>query len=491
LEHPLILALDIGSSSIRAAVYDGNARLIAPTLVKIEYQFVTNAAGAFEIDAAQLVKHVVTAIETVLKKAEKQKGEIRCIAGCALWHSLVGIDDRGRTTTPVFGWADTRGRAYSDRLKKHFIENEVRERTGAHFHSSFWPAKLLRLRHEFPEIWAKTSQWLSVSDYILMKLAGPAVTSVSMASGTGIFDQRRCCWDRKLLKYLGLSQAQLPPIQDLDAAAYKLKPSFAKRWPRLKHTRLLPAIGDGAADHVGAGGTGKHHASLMIGTSAAMRVVYAGEPPVRLPEGLFCYRLDRKRIVLGGALSDGGNLHKWLSEMLPAPSNASGEMRRRGADAHGLTFLPFLHGERGTGYHEDACGAILGLTASHDAVDILQAGLESVAYRLAAVFDRLRKGARIRTIAASGGALRESPIWAQIIADVLGRDLMVNRKGESAMRGAVLLALESLGKIENLDSLPPPECERLQFHPECHKAYKKGRKRHEQHYRILTDERHQ
>ena len=236
-------------------------------------------------------------------------------------------------------------------------------------------------------------------------------------------------------------------------------------------------IADGAADSIGAGCVTKNKAALMIGTSGAMRVIYEGEPPDEIPDGLWCYRVDEKRVIIGGALSDGGNLYAWLNRNLKVPKNAADEMRRRGAAAHGLTFSPFLHGERSTGYDEDATAAILGLTASHDAVDILQAGMEAVAYRIAEIFDRLKAVVPIREIVASGGALRDSPVWGQIIADVLGRDLTLNDTRESALRGAVLLALESTGKIESIESIPPERRGTLKYHPECHAVYKKTRKR--------------
>ncbi len=111
----------------------------------------------------------------------------------------------GSPTTKVIGWADTRSRQYSDVLKEHFDETETHNRTGARFHSSYWPAKLLWLREESPDVFAKTDKWLSFSDYVSMRLSGDAATSISMASGTGVFDIRQCAWDTKLLKFLNVN----------------------------------------------------------------------------------------------------------------------------------------------------------------------------------------------------------------------------------------------------------------------------------------------
>ncbi len=362
----------------------------------------------------------------------------------------MGIDARGRPTTPVLGWADRQSREYSAVLKQRFDEHEVHNRTGAHFHASFWPAKMLWLRKEKRPIFERTARWLSFADYVSFHLTGNVSTSISMASGTGIFDQRKCDWDSELLKYLKIRRSQLPSIGSRQV--FHLTSKFAKRWPRLKRARWFPAIGDGAADNVGSGCVTKNKAALMVGTSAAIRVAYRGEPPARIPDGLWCYRIDRTRVIVGGALSDGGNLYELIKQRFQLPANADEIIRKRGTADDELVVLPFFFGERSTGYDDNARGAIIGLNAAHDGIDILRAAMEGVGFRLADIFERLKKIARIDEIVASGGALRESPIWTQIIADILGRDLRVSDAKESSSKGAVLLALETVGKIRTNDN---------------------------------------
>lgn len=449
MDQSLILALDIGTSSIRASLHDHRANPVRSAFAKIEYAFTATSDRGAEIDAGVAISHVVTAIDTVLKRSEKLKREIGYVAACSSWHSLVGIDVKGRPTTKLLGWADTRSGKYTEVLQKRFDEPETHDRTGARFHSSYWPAKLLWLRKDFPDVFAKTAKWLSLSDYLALRLFGEDMTSVSMASGTGIFDIRKCSWDAELMKFLKIKPSNLPPIADNDSKTFVLNKPFAKRWPRLANAKWFPAIGDGAADNIGAGCVTKSKAALMIGTSGAMRVAYIGEPKKNIPDGLWCYRIDRKTVIVGGALSDGGNLYAWLKKNLKIPKDAELQIAKRARGAHGLTFLPFLAGERSTGYRESATGAILGLTSATDSVDILQVALESVAYRFAEIFAQLNKVIKVKEIVASGGALRDSPVWTQIIADVLGRDLIMNDTAESSSRGAVLFALERIEVIMN------------------------------------------
>ncbi|HNU06805.1 MAG TPA: FGGY-family carbohydrate kinase [Pyrinomonadaceae bacterium] len=191
-------------------------------------------------------------------------------------------------------------------------------------------------------------------------------------------------------------------------------------------------------------------------------------------------------MIIGGALSDGGGLFRWLKDNLRlsgTDDEVEAEIGRREPDAHGLTFLPFLFGERSTGYHENARGAILGLQSTTDSIDIVQAGLESVAYRFAEIFDRLNEVCKIKEIIASGGALRESPVWTQIIADVLGRDMFLPDTREASSRGAVVFAL---GLSNRPHDSKAPDGTRFEFDTMRRITYLRSRGRHRHFYDTLT-----
>lgn len=487
MTQKLILGLDIGTSSVRAALYTERGEMLPDTLVKNERTLTSTDDGGSEIDAIEALLQVFAAMADALAKYSEEIADESYIATSSFWHSLVGVDLDGNPTTKVLGWADTRSRKYTATLKGRFDETTLHNRTGARFHSSFWPAKLLWLRKESPDVFERTSQWLSFSDFLALKLFGEAATSVSMASGTGLLDLKTCTWDPELLKFLKVKPENLPRIA-ADGETFRLDGKIARRFPRLKNARWLPAIADGAANNIGAGCVTRSKAAVMVGTSGAMRVAYRGAPPDVIPPGLWCYRIDRKRVIMGGALSDGGGLYNWLRARFhlddPAVESA---IAKRGPASHNLTILPFFAGERSTGYHEDAHGAILGLTASTDEIDIVQAAFESVAFRFAEIFDQLNSVCRIKEIVASGGALRNSPAWTQIMADVLGRDLTLPNTREASMRGAVLLALETTGKIEKLEEVPTPSGKHFSADKVRKGKYSPARRRHQEAYRILIE----
>jgi gluconokinase len=258
---------------------------------------------------------------------------------------------------------------------------------------------------------------------VLERLAGDGHTSVSMASATGLW-RVEGGWDEELLAAVGVEPERLPEVSDEPAGD-------AEPW--------FPAWGDGACANVGAGCVTRSRAALTIGTSAAYRVVHeeAGAEP---RPGLFLFRVDERRAVEGGSLSDGGNLWDWLERTL-SDVDAAG-LADEPADGHGLTFLALLGGERSPGWDARARGAVAGLTFHTEPRQLVHAALEGVALRVAEVAD-LVPG--VEEVVATGAALLANPDWIRIVADVLGRPVQISGVAEASARGAAVLALEQLG----------------------------------------------
>jgi gluconokinase len=184
-----------------------------------------------------------------------------------------------------------------------------------------------------------------------------------------------------------------------------------------------------------------------------------GAPPTRpIPPGLWRYRLDARRLVTGGALSNGGNTRNWLIRTLGlSGSQLEGALRRERPGSHGLTVLPYLAGERSPGYAPQATGAVSGLTLATAAVDVARAGVEAVTLEIARVNRLLDRAApRPAALVASGGGLLESPAWMQLLADATGTAVVASRAREASSRGAALFALERLG-LRAPDSFDPRE----------------------------------
>ncbi|HVI71927.1 MAG TPA: FGGY-family carbohydrate kinase, partial [Pyrinomonadaceae bacterium] len=203
---------------------------------------------------------------------------------------------------------------------------------------------------------------------------------------------------------------------------------------------------------------------------------------------LWSYRASDRRVVVGGALSDGGGLVNWLTESLNVDDvSLHEELAALEPDSHGLTVLPFWSGERSTGWSTGARGGIFGLRQQTTPAEIVRATLEAIAYRFALIARDLDLVAPNAMIVASGNALRSSPVWLQIIADVLGRPLTFGGTAESSIRGAALLALEAVGKIATIDE-DSVVVEQV-FEPDMsrHAQYQKGIARQKELYERLYE----
>ncbi|HEV7903746.1 MAG TPA: FGGY family carbohydrate kinase, partial [Pyrinomonadaceae bacterium] len=235
---PFVLAIDIGTSSVRAALFDGRGREVAGTQGSVGRSFSTTREGGAEADAGELVAQVESVIDASL--ARSPVSSVEAVAVACFWHSLVGIDGHGRALTPVYGWADTRAAAEADALRRRYDEREMHRRTGCRFHAGYWPAKLLWLRKENPELYGAVALWVSPGEFLTLKLCGEVAASVSMASGTGLLNQRSCEWDDAALDIAGLRANQLPPLA-APGWTCRLTDEYARRWPQLRDARLFPA----------------------------------------------------------------------------------------------------------------------------------------------------------------------------------------------------------------------------------------------------------
>ena len=246
-----LLSLDVGTSGVRAALFDDQGNEISGAQVSSQ-----RSAAAFSdlgvLDGDVIVSQVIETIDDLLATTVDNGHHIRVIAISCFWHSLIGIDSNGRATTPVFSWADTRAATSASFLKSHFDENQFHRRTGCRFHASYWPAKLHWLRQQQPATFENTTRWLGFSEYLCQLLFGSTAISVSMASATGLLDQRSCEWDHDCLAALEISEELLPVIGG-DEEHPQLRPEFAQRWPALSDARLAMVVGDGAANNIGSG----------------------------------------------------------------------------------------------------------------------------------------------------------------------------------------------------------------------------------------------
>jgi gluconokinase len=479
---PLVLALDIGTSSIRAGLYDRRARPLAGAHVQLTHKPRVAADGTSELDADRLLARTVRCLSRLRATTGKDHfRRIAAVGASSTWHGLLAASAKGEAETPAVLWADTRSRRAAEKLKQLLDGEAVHQRTGAPIHPTYWPAKIEWLRDTRPRLRRPQIRWISPPDLLYWKLFGRLGTSLSMASGTGLL-RIDGGWDQELLEILHVDPTALPPIREFEQG---LEPHWARRWPELAQVPWLHAAGDGALANLGSGCIDPDQRALTVGTSGALRVIH-GQPLNRIPAGLWTYRVDSRRLVTGGALSNGGNLYAWLLQALRLDADRlERRLARLQPGAHGLTFLPLLAGERSPGFAPHATGAIAGLTSATTAVDIARAGLEGVAVEFAIV-DRLLDQALPppRRVVASGTGILSSPAWMQVTADALSRPIAAGRAPEASSRGAAILALEHLG-LASAERLDPGVSRTFTPQPGAEGVYRHAVEKREALYRAL------
>lgn len=445
---PLALAIDVGTSSTRVVAFDALARPVAGTTTRLANDVATDAAGAATLDADRIVADVAASIDGTLHKLGGRATDIGVVGTSVFWHGLLGIDARGKPTTPLFTWADLRGRAAARTLADELDPVAFHQRTGCYLHSTYPAVKLQWLRDGQPAVFRRTAGWVSLAEYIGLRFAGEATAAHGIASATGLYDQGTRAWDALTLRAVGVDERTLSPIAD--APTMSLRPAFTKRWPALAHIPWLPGVGDGALANVGSGCAAPGRAAISLGTSGAVRACYRAAR-AEAPDGLWEYRLDERYVVVGGAVNNGWNAIQWTNRTL---RDAAGDAAPSGR-AHQLTVLPLFAGERTPWWDDSASGAIAGLRLSTRPAEIASALIESVLLRLAAVTETLIAARPdVERLVASGGVFGGRPELAQVIADAVGRPVGLAADAEASARGAAIVALERIGALRSIEVAP-------------------------------------
>lgn len=472
VEGPLVLTIDIGSSSTKVRLYDGLGRAVESVSAQENSEIRTTADGVAEEDPDAALDRAARCVDAALSQAGPLAEKIGAVAIDTLVSNLMAINSAGRPVTPLITYADTRGTADAEVLRGRLDEGEVQDRTGCLLRTSYWPALLAWFRRARPQLWREAARWITLGEYIELRLFGHCRVSYSAASWSGLLDRRRLVWDEPLLEVLGVKASRLSALVDIDAPLSGLEGEYGTRWPALRDVPWFPAVGDGAAANVGSGCTNHSRIALTLGTSGAMRAIQT--EVTQVPRGLWCYRVDGHRALLGGATSEGGNVYGWLRRTLQLGEQAEVEaaIAAMPPDSHGLAILPFLAGERSPDWAGNVQAAIQGVTLATTPVEIVRASLEAVAYRFAVIEQRIcgQAGCNHRLIA-SGGALLQSPAWMQIFADVLGREVIASAEPEATSRGTALLALRALGAISSIEGIGAADGEAYEPDAERHQVY--------------------
>ncbi|WP_413450505.1 gluconokinase [Georgenia phoenicis] len=434
---PLVLAVDIGSTGSRGGVYDARGLPVAGLRHKVRHAFTTATDGTSVIDPLQVVAEVEQVLDAVARP--ELAGRITGVALDTFASSLVGVDAAGEPLTPCYTYADSRCGPQVAALRAELDEAEVQQRTGTRLHSSYLPARLRWLRETEPQTFEQVARWLSLGELIVLRLTGTTAVGTSTAAWTGLLDRLRGTWDEGMLAVAGIAAASLSPIHHPDQPLT----GVTTRWPALAGAAWFPVVTDGLAANLGTGASDPRTVVASFATSGAVRVRVPAEVP-ELPSGLWAYRVDAEHALLGGALNDVGRGAAWLEATLRLEVPLD-DVLAADPDPATPMALPFLTGERSTGWAADARAVLAGLSAATTPESIARGMLEGVALSYGRVVDELTRVApRPEQILASGRMSQSLPHLLQLLADVAGVPVTPVTIKRSTLHGTALLALETV-----------------------------------------------
>ncbi len=453
-----LLGIDLGTSGVKAALFaveDG--RVISDALV--DYPLFHPHPGWVEQHPADWWQATITAIRSCLQKAATQNVQPADVKGVGLsgqMHGVVLLDSAHEVLRPCIIWADQRSDAQARWMTGRVGESKLIEYVSNPALTGFSAPKLLWVRDNEPELFSRATTLLLPKDYIRFRLTSVLAMEISDAAGTCLLDVKHGVWSQEVLQAIELSPSLFPPVVAADAVSGTITDEVAAL------TGLpsgIPVAGGGADNACGAVGNGVVMSGIglvSIGTSGVV-LAHSETPQVDTSGPVprvhtFNHAVPHAWYLMGVTQGAGLSL-RWVRDNIGLPERAL--ERWTGEDAYnvlarealgvapgseGLLFLPYLQGERTPHLDPYARGGWIGLTASHDRRHLVRAVLEGVAYSLKDSFNILREqGLSIEQMRATGGGAK-SVIWRQIIADILGVELVTTNATEGPAFGAALLA---------------------------------------------------
>ncbi len=448
------LGIDASTTATKALLINENGQVVGVALS--EYTYETPRPMWSEQHPAVWWAGSVESIRRVLAESGVQPDEVKGVGLTGQMHGLVLLDGEGKVLRPAILWNDQRTGAECDEIRARLGKERFIQITGNDALAGFTAPKILWVKNNEPEIFARVRQILLPKDYVRFKLTGAYATDKADGSGTALFDVRERDWSPAVIEALGINLAWLPPTFEGVAVTGHITPQAAQATGLKAGTPVMGGGGDQAAAAVGTGAVIEGIVSLSLGTSG---VVFASaDQPIIEPGGrlhAFCHAAPKKWHLMGVMLSAAGSL-RWYRDTL-APDTGFDTLLEPAATAppgsDGLFFLPYLTGERTPHPDPLARGAFVGITVRHTQAHLTRAVLEGVAYGLRDSFELMKAAglAEITQVRVTGGGAK-SGLWRQILADVLGVDLVTVNTAEGAAFGAAVLAATGAGVFGDVPS---------------------------------------
>jgi gluconokinase len=451
----LFIGVDIGTTNIKVIAVDESLAIVCEE--KASYPLYQLKDGWCEQDADEIFNAFTTVFKKVVARIDSR--QIKAVSFSAAYHSIFAMDENGKPLTPVITWADTRSNAYAKQLKQSGQWKVIYQQTGTPIHPMTPLCKIAWIKDNQPDVFNKAYKFISVKEYIWFKLFGKFQVDYSIASASCLFDSRNKRWCKEALAFCGINESQLSiPVPVLHTQSVLTK-QYQEELRLPAEILFVAGAGDGATANLGCGAIFRGIAALTIGTSGAIRIVT--KDSLRDENGgLFSYVLADDLFVNGGPINNGGIVLQWfLQTFLQKQSVAEDDFEllfkeaaeiKEGAD--GLIFLPYILGERAPVWDADARGVFIGIRSNHTIKHFMRAVIEGVCFALLQVLKMIEEKSEIKVLYATGG-FTQSPLWLQMLADILNKEIRVINNVDASATGAVYMGMKAAGFINDWEEI--------------------------------------
>lgn len=446
-----LLGIDVSTTGVKALVVDDKGEIVASSTTPLHLS--TPKPLWSEQHPHDWWQAAVASIRNVL--GETDAADITAIGLTGQMHGLVLLDEHGEVLRPAILWNDQRCGEQCDEIRASLGKEHLIRISGNDALTGFTAPKILWVRQHEREVYDRARHVLLPKDYLRFKLTNEYAMDKADGSGTLLFDLESRDWSNETLAATKIPADWLPKTFEGPEVTGRVTREAAEATGLREGTPVVAGGGDQAAGAVGAGAIRPGTLAVTLGTSGV--VFAATESPLIEPEGrlhAFCHAVPGRWHLMGVMLSAAGSLQWYRDTLAPNVSFAAlvNEANDIAPGSDGLLFLPYLCGERTPHPDPLARGAWVGLTTRHTRAHLTRSVLEGISFGIKDIFELIRQAGAgaVDQVRVSGGGAK-SPVWRQILADILGTELVTVNTTEGAAYGAALLAGVAAGTWANVD----------------------------------------
>lgn len=457
-----LMSIDIGTTNWKVIAFNPDGTIAARARVPAKTRY-DNGRGYYLAD--DIWGSVISCIRELSGVIGLK--DIIAVSATSMGESMVPVGAGGEELYPVIAWFDTRASRQSCYLQEKAGDSQIFNNTGLKPGAVFSLPRILWMRENHPEIYAKTYKWLQMADYIYFKLSGGYATDYSLASRTLAFDIRTNRWSEEMLRAAGVPENCFPTVMQSGTVLGSVSREAAQLTGLKEGTPVVVGGHDHPCATISVGALSED--ILLDSSGTAESFLYVSQPDMPLPSGMAGQRqgrhLDPRRYVLWGGITASGKSVEWAVDRLTLCRDWGMETedvpfsellkycRDVPCGSNGIFFLPYLRGSGAPHWDTTAKGSFLGLSAESTSPEMVKAVLEGLSYQARQIIElheTLCKRNINRVSVAGGGSRLE--LWQQIKADITGKTILTQQVDEASALGAAVLAGVGVGVFENMEA---------------------------------------